>query len=194
MTNLKSWALVAAGLALSACGGGGTGTGGGTASFAAQLQDLQSDPSNFIQTDPGSLPTGSATYRGVAGFNTTDLDSVDPNASPQDLIDSIEGYYGALSMSVNFAGNTLSGSVTDMQDFDGNSASGSVTIASGTVTQAGNAIIGGGFATTASGTIAGESYTWDVDGNFTGDNGDAMSVYFEDTGDTDTIGVGIAAR
>lgn len=191
MTIFKPTCLIMACLAVAACGGGGTSTGGGVASLSDELDALRAIENIAVPTDPGNLPTGSATYTGVANFNTTDLDSIDPSA---DLADQLEGYNGALSMSVDFVADTISGSVTDFQDLDGNSAPGSVTIANGIVTQPGNSFANDGFATTASGTIDGDAYTWSVDGNFTGDNGDGLLVNFTGRDGTTAPGVGLAAR
>ena len=141
-------------------------------------------------TAAGALPS-SASYEGVAAFNTTDLSSIDPNADPQTLANSIEGYYGALALNVDFSGGSVTGSVNNFVAFDGGSASGGLSINAGTVTAANNAAIGGGYSAVASGPIDGESYIFDVSGNFVGDTGEGVSVYFE--GD-DAIGVGIAAR
>jgi len=180
---------------LAACGGGGTGAGGGASSYAAQLASVQGSFDNFTFTPENSLPSGSATYRGVAAFNTTDLDSIPTNTTdPNVLINSIEGYYGALTLNMNFAGNTLTGSVGSFQDFSGAGASGSLSIAGGTITAATNASIGDGYNATASGSIDGEAYTFDVDGNFFDDNGEGVSVYFESTGANEAIGTGMAAR
>lgn len=191
MIKLAKLSMVAASLALSACGGGGTGTGGGATSYAAELASLQSSIDTFTFTPQAALPSGSATYRGVAAFNTTDLSSIDPStADPTTIANAIEGYYGALTLNVDFGGG-VTGSVRNFEDFNGGSASGQLAIQGGVVTAANNASIGGGYSAIATGPIDGESYTFDVEGNFIGDNGEGVSIYFD--GD-DAIGTGFAAR
>lgn len=178
---------------LAACGGGST--GGSATNYAARLASLQGDIDTFTFTPADSLPGGSATYRGVVGFNTTDIGSIDPGITdPNDLVGSIEGYYGALTVNVNFVGNALTGSVTNLADFESRSVSGRIDITAGTLTPETNSSIGGGYNAVASGTIAGDAYAFDVDGNFIDDNGEGLSIYFGSSDDVDAIGSGFAAR
>jgi len=180
---------------LAACGGGGTGTGAGVAGLSTEFAALNSDLDLFPLTSEENLPSGSATYRGVASFNTSDLDSIPSNVTdPTVLLETLEGYYGALPVDVSFSENSLSGDVQNFVSFDGTSASGAIDISDGGITAATNPELGDGFAATASGNIDGRAYTFDVGGNFHDDNAEALSITFNSTGANDAVGTGLAAR
>lgn len=194
MKKLNLLAVMAASTTLAACGGGSTGVGGGTTLNAADFATLSSDYTAVTPTTAASLPSGSATYNGVAGFNTTNLSNIDPTATdPSDLANNLTGYYGAMRLNVNFAGNNLTGSVDNFQDFSGNRVSGQIGIQAGVVTPVTNATLGDGFTALATGPIDGDSYIFDVTGSFLGDNGEGAAIYFEDQ-TSDAIGSGFAAR
>lgn len=210
MTPKSIFVATAALATLAACGGGGTGSGGATryATEFANLQAAFAGPSGTAPiyfTPQANLPGGTATYRGVAAFNFGFSDGFEPPAPGGDLNDLLAGmtvsagdfdaYMGALTMNVNFAGNTLTGSVRNFETLEGRSVSGSLTISGGSLTTAQNTTeIGGAYAATAAGSIAGDARTFDVSGNVLGETGEGLSVYFEGTGETEGGGTGMAAR
>ncbi len=199
MAKSNTLVMTAAALSLAACGGGGgssSGGGGGSGldSYAAAIADLQSNEDLLTFTPEENLPTGSATYRGVVGFNTTGAFEVGETPDPQDLVDQIEGYVGGVSVTVDFADDTLDGEVVAFEDFEGNSVSGRLDIDNGTLTGTNTAGIAEGYDATAAGSIDGTDYVFDVEGAFLGDNGEGMSLYFDAQDDSNAIGSGLAAR
>ena len=162
--------------ALSACGGGSS--GGSTANYATQLANLQAGDILVFTPEP-DLPTGSATYEGVASFNLGGSSS-------------IAGYYGALEVDVSFNAGTLTGQVTNLADFNQDAVSGRVDITGGSLTGT-NSGIGNGLTASAGGTIDGNPVLMDVTGHFFGDNGEGIALYFDEIGSLGG-GVGLAAR
>lgn len=162
---------------LTGCGGG---TGGGLANYASQFANLSAMDIMTFTPEP-NLPTGSATYLGVASFNI--------GSTPT----SLSGYYGALDVDVNFAADTLSGSVTNFSDFTRSPVSGSIAITSGVLTGANTASIGGGLNASAAGTVDGRSLAFDVTGHFFSPTGEGVALYFDQIGALGG-GTGFAAR
>lgn len=167
-----------------ACGGsggsGGGGGGGGAFDPQAELQNLAGvNPSATLQRN---LPSGRAQYNGVGSFNFSD---------PQNA--QLIGYYGDLTIDVDFASGNLSGEVDRLVDFQRNAVSGRVDIGNGRLSGENTAGIGGGLSARATGRIDGEPLSMEVTGNVIGDNGEGLALYFADD-DTNRIGTGLAAR
>lgn len=151
--------------------------------------DLSLDASAFSTATPftpvGNLPPGSASYSGFVNLGVS-------NGS------SVTGYLGNLDVDVNFASQTFSGNASNFASygtFTSSTSSSGPTLASvsGDVDMSGtlsgtNNNIGDALSGTTSGNIDGNSADGTVTGHFSGDNGEAMFMFF--TGDA--LGVGVA--
>lgn len=182
MTYFKK-SLCAVGLVLvSACGGGMTSTSG-LEGYAAQFANLSALDTTLF-TPEANLPTTSANYSGVANI------SVGGSAT------SLNAYLGELNVSVDFAGDTLSGSIDNFANYTGGSVTtpvdGMVTISNGNLT-GNNTGIGDGLTAEADGTIDGHSVDMDVEGHFFDSTGDGLALYFDGAAFGDG-GVGLATR
>jgi hypothetical protein len=108
---------------------------------------------------------------------------------------SLSAYIGALEVNVDFAANTLDGSIENFAEYSVSGltgVSGSVDITNGVLT-GNNTGIGDGLTAEADGTIDGQAVDWGVTGHFSGDNGEFVGLYFEGAGFGEG-GVGVAAR
>ena len=178
--TIKPALLTCIAVGLSACGGGG---GGSTADLAMRLSALTTDFGSTPYTPEVNMQTGSASYTGVAniGFGT--------GAGMRD------GAYGELSVNVNFAADTLSGSASNFQFYDQTAASGSMTISNGVLTGTNGVSIGSGLTADATGVVAGNTLNMDVEGHFSGAGAEAMFLYLDSKSSSDTaLGVGIAVK
>lgn len=161
-------------VALAACGGGTTGNG-----FASQFASLSALSSDL--TPEPSLPTGNATYRGVANFDLGTDGIV------------IAGYYGDLELAVDFAANSLLGDITKFANYEQITVSGRVDVTGGRLTGANETGLGNGIVAVAGGTIDGTPINMNVDGSFIRANGEGIVLYFDDPR-SQMGGVGMAAR
>ena len=176
---------------LSACGGGST--GGGTLSYAQQLSGLNARLVDNRLTPERDLPTGSATYRGIANFNLSNGSDADFNAAASGNLAALPAYLGALRLDVNFANDTFSGNITNFTNYAEQRKPGQITISNGVLTGRNAAGIGDGLTAVATGAIDGRALTMDVRGNFTGTRGQGAALYFDDRTSL-AGGVGLAAR
>ena len=187
MTKTKLNALLAttAVLALAACGGGSTSNGAASyTSIASEGQRLIVKYQNEHFTSVSNMPTGSATYTGVAGFrsDTSNINAIIDNPTT----------ISKAKISANFDNNTISGELTDFVDIFGERATGKVAIENGVIS-------GNGFTATLAGSLTGYGETAPVLGNlsagFVGPNAEA--VYGEMSGNVmgePTFGALLAER
>lgn len=175
--NIKAFIPVSLAFAVSAC----QSTVGGTP-YAATLATLTADSASFTATPEPDLPGGSASYTGVANIV---FDSSPTIATAAAL--------GLLQLNVDFAGDTLTGSVTDFAYYDETPVAGSLSITGGVLTGNNGVSIGTGLTADASGTVAGNSMDMDVTGEFLGTSAEMIALWF--SGKTDLSGgVALAAR
>lgn len=183
--NVLKLAVGVSGLAaLSACGGASTFASANALGYQTQFAFLQlaESTNGALFTPVADLPSGSATYSGIANVGFV--------ASPS----SLNTYFGELEVNVNFVGNNLSGSIENFADYSiGNvtPVSGSVAITSGSLT-GNNTFVGNGLTASANGSIDGQAVNWNVTGHFSGDNGEVVGLYFNGPGAEG--GVGLAER
>ena len=164
MNVFKYLFIVLSTLLLNACGGGG---GAGGISFAS-LEQSGADliVKHYYQpaTPLSRMPSGSATFTGVAAFNNTNVASVNDFISTADPL-------AKLTLYANFSSNSISGSVTDIKSWNGSATSGSVTISNGRIS-------GNTFLADANGVVFYEgsaaAVNAAVDGVFLGYNAEAV--------------------
>jgi hypothetical protein len=150
---------------LSGCGGSSTGGGGGsTGGGGTSYEQLATTGANFIAqygdsslTAPASMPTGTATYRGVAALSTD-------YSEPEDIIQNA-GTLSELELIANFGTSALNGRLYNFQEDDPEySLSGELQV-SGT-------IVSNGFTATINGTLTesflGDTSSVDVTGDMAG--------------------------
>lgn len=186
-------ALTAIGFSIAGCGGGsGTGIGAGSGTGAGSVgsfADLSSSFSSMTATGTGlsftpeaNMATGSATYQGVVNIGLGTGSGIGMRDTA----------FGALTVDVDFTGDTLSGSVDNFFYLDQSAASGSMTINNGTLT-GNNTGIGDGLTADASGTVGGVALDMDVTGHFVGSGAEVINLYLD--GKTDSsMGVGIGTQ
>ncbi len=191
-TFLKSATLLGAFMATVACGGGSTGGATGP-NYQSQLLDLQRTLTDDSFTAEARMPSGSATYRGVANFNLADGSDADFTAAANGDFSNLPAYLGALRVNVNFGNDSLSGNVTNFTNYNQTPVNGRLDLSNGRLTDNNTGRIGDGLEAIASGQIAGRSLIMDVEGNVIGRNGEGIALYFDDRSSL-AGGVGVAAR
>ena len=164
MNAFKCLIIVLSTVLLSACGGGG---GAGGISFASLEQtgvDIYVKHYNSNETPVSSMPSGSATFTGVAAFNNTNVSSLQEFLNTADPL-------AKLTLNANFSSNSISGSVTDIKSWNGSATSGSVNISNGRIS-------GNTFLADANGIVYLEGNAAEVnalvDGIFHGNNAQAV--------------------
>jgi len=164
--------FVLLGFLLTACGGGGGDEQPSSLTYSdyqAQLSTLQTTWSGVAATDPSTLPiSGSATFNGVLSL------SVQTSGADLDMA-------GALTLTSNFATDTLTGNATNFITANDAAMSGSLAITGGVLDRAANTNIAHTFSAAIDGTLGGAGDSYLIQGTLLGD--------FLGTGNLGTSGV-----
>lgn len=193
MTFQKTLAFLAVG-ALSACGGGGGGGfGANSDELFNSLMSLGTTAESWEITPDANVngATETATYNGFVNVGSS---------TEEELV----GYLGQLAVTVNFSGDTVSGSAGNFHEYNamtvspgstnplGPKVAGSLSM-SGTLTGTNeSAGIGDGIAGTFSGSVNGISESaGELSGMIMGTAREGVTIYMN--GDN-LLGVGVAAR
>ena len=165
---------------LVACGGSGDGSaanptvsapvGGNSDSGGSNFENLGVQGANLIAdygsapaTSVSSLPTGSHTYTGVAGFNfgNVSLDYIAANAEA----------LGTVTLEANFQNDSISGTLTNFVDYTNTRGAGQVDLRNGVIS-------GNEFTADITGTATYNGtplvIQGGLDGAFVGNNADAI--------------------
>lgn len=120
--------------------------------YVDEIEATRATIADFVPTDRSTLPTTDSTeYSGVFRAN---LDAVNGTGT--------DAAVGLLTMSADWADNSVSGEVTNMVDGDNGAYTGSLTIDNGVIDDRVTADVGGTIVNAAEETL-------DVDGIMTGD-------------------------
>lgn len=192
MTRLPRALTAIACLALlTACGGGGGGgglgssVGSGSGDVFTQYAALAAAPELGTQATEVVVDAMSSTvaYDGVINLNHDG-----------------DGYYGPMSVSVNYGTDKFTGSAGNFQRYEVvppstavlTNVSGSISM-SGSLTGDNETSVTSGLTGTGSGSVAGDAVSYTIGGHIAGDNAEGVALYLDEVG-TLGGGVGIAAR
>ena len=156
-------------LALAACGGGSTG-GSSFEQLSTKGLNLVSEYGSAPVTQVSSMPTGTATYRGVAAFSSE-------TSNPNQIIQTARTV-SEIEITADFSASTLSGRAYNFKVSEPTlpdiTMSGEVAITNGVISQNQlTADISGTLVERASNIILPVTYNGTVTGNFVGDNAEA---------------------
>lgn len=174
MTKTKLNALLAttAVLALAACGGSSTsGSGSSFEQLSTRGLDLITQYGSANLTPVGSMPTGSATYNGVAAYSTQ-------TSNPSQIIQ-MARTVSQVQITANFDNSTISGKAHNFQVSQAGlpvtGMSGELLITNGAINQNQlTANIAGTLTETGPGFAIPVSYNGTISGDFIGNNADAI--------------------